>query len=129
MGLLGNLIWLIFGGLFSAISWWLVGALWCLTIIGIPVGLQCFKMAKISLAPFGKQIVLGEGAGSLLVNIIWWFFGGIELAVAHALWGAVLCLTIIGIPFGKQFFKLAKLTLLPFGAQVRPYDGVYMEVQ
>lgn len=129
MGLLGNLIWLIFGGLFSAIGWWLVGALWCMTIIGIPVGVQCFKMAKISLAPFGKQIILGEGAGSLLLNIIWWFFGGIELAVAHALWGAVLCLTIIGIPFGKQFFKLAKLTLLPFGAQVMPYDGVYMEVQ
>lgn len=129
MGFIGNLIWLIFGGLFSAVSWAFVGALWCITIIGIPVGVQCFKMAKISLAPFGKQIILDDGAGSLILNIIWWFFGGIELAVAHALWGAVLCITIIGIPFGKQFFKLAKLSLLPFGARVTSHNGIYMEVQ
>ncbi len=99
MGCLGNLIWMIFGGLISAISWFFIGCLWCLTIVGIPVGLQCFKIAKLSLMPFGKDVVREEsGFGSLLWNILWLIFGGLELAVMHLFVGVILAITIIGIP-------------------------------
>ena len=113
-----NVLWLIFGGLFSALGWWLTGFLWCITIVGIPVGLQCFKLASISLNPFGKEVVNDGGTVSLLLNILWLVFGGLELAIGNALTGFILCITIIGIPFGKQFFKIAKVSLMPFGAQV-----------
>lgn len=119
MGCLGNLLWLIFGGLVSALSWALVGCLWCVTIIGIPVGLQCFKFATLSLFPFGKEVEYGGGAGSLLLNIIWLIVSGLPLALEHVLLGCLLCITIIGIPFGMQHFKLAKLALFPFGSSVR----------
>ena len=113
-----NVLWLIFGGLFSALGWWLTGFLWCITIVGIPVGLQCFKLASISLNPFGKEVVNDGGTVSLLLNILWLVFGGLELAIGNALTGLILCITIIGIPFGKQFFKIAKVSLMPFGAEV-----------
>lgn len=119
MGCLGNLLWLIFGGLVSALSWALAGCLWCVTIIGIPVGLQCFKFATLSLFPFGKEVEYGGGAGSLLLNIIWLIVSGLPLALEHVLLGCLLCITIIGIPFGMQHFKLAKLALFPFGSSVR----------
>jgi uncharacterized membrane protein YccF (DUF307 family) len=118
MRLILNILWLIFGGLFSALGWWLTGFLWCITIVGIPVGLQCFKLASISLNPFGKEVVNDGGTVSLLLNILWLVFGGLELAIGNALTGLILCITIIGIPFGKQFFKIAKVSLMPFGAQV-----------
>lgn len=129
MGFLGNLIWLIFGGFFSAISWFFIGILWCFTIIGLPIGMQCFKMAKISLAPFGKKIELDGKSGSLILNVFWLIFGGVELAAAHAVWGLILCLTIVGCPFGKQFFKLAKLSLMPFGARVISTREMYLAIQ
>ena len=94
MKLLGNLLWCLLGGLVSALSWALAGLLWCITIVGIPVGLQC------------------------LLNIIWLLVSGLPLAIAHAAWGCILCITIIGIPFGLQFFKIARLALLPFGSRV-----------
>ena len=118
MRILGNIIWIILGGLLSALGWIVVGLLWCITVIGLPVGLQCFKMASISLNPFGKEIRYEGGAVSLLLNIIWLFAGGLELAFANAVFGLLLCITVVGIPFGMQFFKIAKLALFPFGAMV-----------
>ena len=115
---LGNIIWFLFGGIFQGLSWFFVGLLWCLTIVGIPVGKQCFKMAKLSFFPFGKEIVYGGGAGSFLLNILWLLFGGIELALVSLVNGLLFCVTIVGIPFGLQCFKLAKLALMPFGAKI-----------
>lgn len=118
MGCLGNLLWFIFGGFISGMSWVLAGCLWCISIVGIPVGLQCFKFAALSFFPFGKEIRYGGGVGSLLLNIIWLLVSGLPMAVEFALMGVVLCVTIIGIPFGLQQFKLAKLALMPFGSEV-----------
>lgn len=119
MSCLGNILWFVFGGLISGLSWALTGCLWCITIVGIPVGLQCFKFAALSFFPFGKEVEYGGGAMSLVVNIIWLLVSGIPLAVEHAVLGGLLCITIVGIPFGLQFFKLAKLALMPFGSTVR----------
>ncbi len=118
MGCLGNLLWLIFGGLISGLTWAFFGCLWCITIVGIPIGLQCFKFAKLALMPFGKEVKYGGGFGSLLLNIVWLIFSGIPLAIESAVMGVILCITIIGIPFGLQHFKMAKLALMPFGASV-----------
>lgn len=119
MRLILNLLWLVFGGLISALGWVLTGCLWCITLVGIPVGLQCFKFASISLDPFGKEIIYDDdSAVSFLLNILWIVFGGIEMAAMNAIIGLVLCITIIGIPWGKQYFKIAKLSLMPFGARV-----------
>lgn len=119
MGCLGNIIWFICGGFLSGLSWLLAGVLWCITIIGIPVGKQCFKLAGLSFFPFGKDVVYGGGAGSLLLNIIWLLVTGIPLAIESAVFGVLLCITIVGIPFGLQHFKIAKLALMPFGAHIR----------
>lgn len=115
---IGNVLWFIFGGMFSGLSWLLAGLLWCVTIVGIPIGKQCFKLAKLSFSPFGKEVNYNGGAISTLVNIIWIIFSGLPMALENAMFGALWCITIIGIPFGKQFFKLAKLSLMPFGAEV-----------
>lgn len=119
MGCLGNILWFIFGGFVSGLSWCLAGCLWCITIIGIPIGVQCFKFASLSFFPFGKEVEYGGGTVSLLVNIIWLLVTGIPLAVEQAAIGVLLCITIIGIPFGLQEFKLAKLALMPFGSTVK----------
>ncbi len=119
MSCLGNILWFIFGGCISGLNWCLAGCLWSATIIGLPVGLQCFKFAVLSFFPFGKDVVYGGGVGSLLLNIIWLLVSGIPLAVIHAVLGIVLCCTFIGIPFGLQQFKLAKLALMPFGAEIQ----------
>ena len=118
MRILGNILWIILGGLLSALGWIITGILWCITLIGIPVGMQCFKLASISLNPFGKEVRYEGGAGSFILNVLWFIFGGLELALGNFLMGLILCITIIGIPFGKQFFKIAKLALRPFGAIV-----------
>ena len=118
MSCLGNLIWMIFGGLLGAISWFLAGCLWCVTIIGIPIGLQCFKFASLSLAPFGKEVVYSGSGVSLLLNILWLIFSGIPLAIAHLMSAILLMITIIGIPFANQSLKLAGLALMPFGATI-----------
>lgn len=123
MTCLGNFIWIIFGGLWSFISWGFVGVLWCLTIIGIPIGLQCFKFAQLGLAPFGKTIMYEESTvTNILLNILWLIFGGIPLALSHLASAFVLAITIIGIPFALQQFKMARLALFPFGAKI-----VYIE--
>ena len=118
MGCLGNVIWFVCGGLISGLSWCLAGCLWCITIIGIPVGLQCFKLASLSFFPFGKEVTYGGGAGSFILNMIWLLVSGLPLALEHLFWGLLLCVTVIGIPFGLQQFKLAKLALMPFGAEI-----------
>ncbi len=120
MRFIGNLIWLILGGLVAAVCWFLAGCLWCVTVLGIPIGLQCFKFAKLVLWPFGKEIVYGGGAVSLLANILWLILSGLPMAIVSAVFGSLCCITIIGIPFGKQHFKIAKLALMPFGASVVP---------
>lgn len=119
MRLLGNIIWLIFGGIVAAIGWFLAGLILCITIIGIPFGVQCMKIAALVLWPFGREIEVGNfGVGGLLFNIIWLILFGWELALGHFFTGLIFCVTIIGIPFGLQHFKLAKLSLIPFGATV-----------
>lgn len=118
MRTLGNLIWIVFGGLLTALGWVLIGALCYITIVGIPLGRQAFKMAELTLAPFGKNITYGGGAPSLLANIVWVLIAGIPMAIAYLSLGLLYCVTIIGIPFGLQCFKLAKLSFLPFGSKV-----------
>ena len=119
MRILLNILWILFGGFFSWPGWVTAGCVWCMTIIGIPVGLQCFKLASISLNPFGKEIFYEGGAVSFLLNVAWLLVSGWELALANFLLGLILCITIIGIPFGKQFFKIAGVALRPFGVVVR----------
>ena len=119
MGCLGNIIWLICGGFVSAVSWAVIGLLWCLTIVGIPIGKQCFKFAKLTLCPFGREVEYGGGAVRLILNILWLLFGGIAMAMQYLVYGMLLCITFIGIPFGLQMFKLAKLSLMPLGADVK----------
>ncbi|MGN1442611.1 MAG: YccF domain-containing protein [Acutalibacteraceae bacterium] len=118
MKTMGNILWILCGGLVSSISWAFAGLIWCVTIIGIPLGKQCFKFAKLSLAPFGKEIKDGGSAVSTVANIFWIIFTGLPMALENAVFGLLLCVTIVGIPFGKQFFKLAKLSLAPFGKEI-----------
>ena len=118
MRFLGNILWFVFGGFLDGLMWILAGILWCITIIGIPYGKQCFKFAKLSFWPFGKEVVYGGGAVSTLANIIWLLTFGVWMAISNFVIGALWCITIVGIPFGKQFFKLAKLSLTPFGAKI-----------
>ena len=118
MKTLGNMLWFLFGGLLSGLSWWIAGLLWCVTVVGIPIGRQCFKFAKLSFSPFGKEIRYNGGVVSTLVNLLWMIFSGLPMALENALFGLLWCVTIVGIPFGKQFFKLAQLSLMPFGAEV-----------
>lgn len=118
MKTIGNLIWFLFGGLWMGLGWTLVGLVWCISIIGIPVGIQCFKFARLAFFPFGKVIVYGGGASSLLCNILWLICGGFALAISAAIHGLIFCITIVGIPFGMQCFKFARLALTPFGSDV-----------
>lgn len=117
MSFLGNLIWLIFGGLIAAILWFVIGLILCITVIGMPLGLQCFKMASLVLAPFGKEVKTEFGEHPI-ANFLWMILAGWELFLASAGIGLIFCITIIGIPFGKQWFKIAALSLMPFGADL-----------
>lgn len=114
-----NVIWFVFAGIWLALAWALVGVLWCVTIVGIPVGVQCFKAARLALAPFGTQVIYGGRTGSFLVNLLWIVLGGIELCAVALFAGVACCITIVGIPAGLQAFKFAKLALMPFGSDVR----------
>lgn len=122
MRTIGNIIWIIFGGLITAIGWVLAGIVFYITIIGIPLGRQAFKMASLTLAPFGKTIIYGGGAPSIIANIIWVILIGIWEAIVYCLAGVLFCITVVGAPFGIQLFKMAKLSLLPFGATVANID-------
>lgn len=119
MKILANIVWFIFGGFVTALLWFLSGLLCCITVVGIPVGRQCFKFAKLSLAPFGKEVNFGGGAPSLLANILWIALLGWENALYCLGMGVLCCCTIILIPIGLQYFKFAKLAFMPFGTTVR----------
>lgn len=121
MNTLGNLIWLVFGGFFAAMGYFIGGLVLCLTIIGIPFGLQCFKLGLFALWPFGQQVVStsqNSGCLSLVLNIIWILCGGFWIAITHIVFGLLLFITIIGIPFAQQHFKMVEISLMPFGKQV-----------
>lgn len=121
MKLLGNIIWLLFGGIIIAIEYVLSSFLLMITIIGIPFGIQTLKLGLLALWPFGKKVTTIEsesGCISILMNVIWILFGGIWIAASHLVFGLLLFITIIGIPFGRQHFKLALLALTPFGKVV-----------
>lgn len=118
MSTFGNIIWFILGGFLGGLFWILAGILCCVTIIGIPLGLQCFKFAGLTMCPFGKEIIYGGGAGSLFLNILWLVFFGLGMAVYFFFIGILYCATIIGIPIGLYSFKMAKLSLMPFGTEV-----------
>lgn len=123
MNILLNLLWLIFGGIVTAIEYLIASVIMMITIIGIPFGLQTLKLAGLALWPFGKKIITHPEAGGciyLLMNIIWILVGGIWICLSHLLFGVLLCITIIGIPFGVQHFKLAGLALAPFGKDYIP---------
>lgn len=119
MKILGNIIWWIFGGLETAIGYMTAGLVLCLTIVGIPFGFQLFKIAAVMVFPFGSKVSESSGGlGSTFLNVIWFILGGIWIALTHFLFGILLCITIIGIPFGKQHFKFARIALHPFGREI-----------
>ncbi len=117
MKVLANILWFIFGGLISGIIWGLLGIILCITIIGIPFGVQCFKAAKLMFAPFGKAVRV-QFDEHPVANLLWVIFIGWELALGYLVCGIILCVTIIGIPCGIQVFKFMKLAALPFGADI-----------
>lgn len=121
MNTLGNVIWVVFGGFFIFLEYLIGGILLCLTIVGIPFGLQSIKMAQMALWPFGKRIEYmnyAPGCLSTIMNLLWLVFGGILIALSHLVFGLLFAITIIGIPFAKQHFKLVSLALTPFGRRI-----------
>lgn len=118
MSLLGNIIWLIFGGLIAGLGYIIGGVGLCLTIIGIPFGIQSMKLGVATFCPFGKEIVVSKEANSplrIIFNVLWLIFFGWEIALAHLIHAGILAITIIGIPFALQHLKLIPIALLPFG--------------
>ena len=121
MNLLGNIVWLVFGGFISAVIYVVCGIALCFTIIGIPFGFQCFKIATFVALPFGQKVVAGEssaGCLGIVFNIIWLLTGGLATGICHLVFGLLLCITIIGIPFGKKHFQLVELSMMPFGKRI-----------
>ncbi len=118
MKLIGNIFWFILGGFFSTIAHVLMGIILCITIVGIPFGIQCFKMARLVCAPFGKRIELNFFSHPIM-NTLWIVLFGWSLALPKLIFGIILCITIIGIPFGLQVFKTMRLAITPFGAKVQ----------
>jgi uncharacterized membrane protein YccF (DUF307 family) len=119
MSVIGNIFWILLGGLVSSILWMIAGIFMCITIIGIPFGVQCFKIASLALVPFGRQVDSGGmGPVGLIGNILWILFCGWELALCHLGFAVVCAITIIGIPFAVQHLKLAQLSLVPFGSRI-----------
>lgn len=118
MKFIGNILWLVFGGLLVALIYYVVGLLFMVTIVGIPFGYQLWKFGTFSLWPFGTDVKDGPNAGgclSVLMNVLWILLGWWEIAIVHLVFGLVFCITILGIPFGVQHFKMAFLSLMPFG--------------
>ena len=122
MHLIGNIIWIVLGGFFIFLQYLVGGFLLCLTIIGIPFGVQCWKLAILTLLPFGRDVSHGEWASGCLgtvMNILWILCGGIWIAFSHLVLACLFALTIIGIPFARQHLKLAALALTPFGMDIK----------
>lgn len=121
MKFIGNIIWLLLGGLITSVMYFLSGLLMCMTIIGIPFGVKLIQVSGVALWPFGSTVKSDPVQGCLVTvfNVLWIVLGWWEIALVHLLFGAILCITIAGIPFGKQHFKLAKYTLFPFGSTIK----------
>jgi len=123
MSFLGNIIWLVFVGIWIFLHYLVAGLMLCLTIVGIPFGLQVIKMAQLSLWPFGKDVVdrghSATGCLNVVMNVLWFLLGGIWIALHHLVWAFLLGITIIGLPFAQQHIKLAGLALMPFGKEIR----------
>ena len=121
MKTIGNFLWLILGGLLVALMYWIIGFLFCITIIGIPFGVQLMKFGTFALWPFGRKVEDGKsmtGCFNVIFNVLWIILGWWEIAATHAVFGLLCCITIVGIPFGMQHFKLAWLSLMPFGKRI-----------
>ncbi|MDD4760878.1 MAG: YccF domain-containing protein [Bacteroidaceae bacterium] len=121
MKVIGNIIWLICGGIMIALEYFISSFLLMITIIGIPFGLQTLKLGVLALWPFGHEVIDAPESGgclSLVMNIIWIVVGGLWICLSHLGWGLLLCITIVGIPFGLQHFKLARISLVPFGKEI-----------
>lgn len=121
MKLFGNIIWLIFGGLLSALSYFFASFILAITIIGIPFAVQTFKIGVMELFPFGSEVISNDETGgglSLIMNVLWVFVGGFWIAMIHVFFGILFAITIIGLPFAYQHFKLARLSLFPFGKTI-----------
>ena len=121
MKLIGNILWLIFGGFFTAIGYFTGGVAMAITIIGLPFALQSFKLGIMMLAPFNQEAIKREtGSGCLwsIMNVIWFFVGGFWIVLTHVIFGVLFYITIIGIPFGNQHFKLMSTALSPFGRDI-----------
>ena len=122
MNLLLNIIWLLFGGFIVVIAYILGAVMLCITIIGIPFGVQCFKLAGLAVAPFGREVREKEppgGALAVIMNVIWILLPGLELAVFHLVMALLYAITIIGLPLATQHLKMTRLALIPFGFEVR----------
>lgn len=115
---LSNILWVILGGIWLALAWAIIGIVLCITIVGIPFGMQCFKLAKLSLFPYGKKVKLDFSAHPI-ANVIWAILGGWEMAICYLVCGVLNCITIIGIGRGVQCFKIMKLAFFPFGARIK----------
>lgn len=123
MSLFMNILWIILGGICVSLGYLMGGLALCLTLVGIPWGIQCFKLAVFALFPFGsdtraKEYYETNSGLNLIANIIWLIFGGFLVVLSHLFWGVFLCLTIIGIPFGVQHFKMMRLGFTPFGREI-----------
>lgn len=121
MRTIGNIIWLIFGGIAIAVEYAIASLLLMLTIVGIPFGLQTLKMGMLALWPFGSEVAYRGGSSGCLhtiMNLIWLLIGGFWICLSHVVMGIIFSITIIGLPFGLQHFKLATLALTPFGREV-----------
>ena len=117
MRTLGNIIWFVPCGLITGLVWLALGLVWCVTLVGIPVGVKCFKMARLTFFPFGKTVE-SNFEEHPFGNALWLVFGGLIFSVLEFVIGVVLCVTVIGIPFAKQNFKVARYSLAPFGATI-----------
>lgn len=128
MSTLGNVLWFILGGALMGLGWWLVGLLAFVSIVGIPWGKACFVIGQCAFFPFGKEAVnredlsgrpdIGTGALGLIGNVVWFLLAGVWLAIGHMLSAAACFVTIIGIPFAVQHFKLALIALAPIGKTI-----------
>jgi len=122
MSVIGNIIWLIFGGFITGMGYILGGLLVCVTIVGIPFGMQAIKLGAASMTPFGKEIVVLKEVNEfwqMVANVLWAVVLGWEIAVAHLVHAVILAITIVGLPFAKQHIKLIPIALFPFGRELR----------
>ncbi len=119
MKTIGNILWFFLGGVWLALGWLVWAGVLAITIVGLPFAVQCLKLAELSLWPFGRVALPDPSASKLgIIGAVLWFLPGLSMCIGYLVSGVVMCITIIGIPFGLQSFKLAGLALAPFGKKV-----------